>query len=40
MYCDLTSFNDSIIVISGRCLDVNERLCAIESCLRLERVPP
>ena len=28
---------NSISVISGRCLDDNERLCAMELCLRLRR---
>ena len=28
----------SISVISGRCLDDDVRLCAVESCLRLERL--
>ena len=36
MACD---FN-SVSVISGRCLGDNERLCAVEPRLGLERLPP
>ena len=31
---------NSISVISGRYLDDNERLCAMEPCLQLERFRP
>ena len=34
MTCDFTSFFNSISVISGRCSDDNERLCAMEHRLR------
>ena len=37
MTCDFTSFFNSISVISGRCADNNERLCAMEPHLRLRR---
>ena len=37
MTCDFTSFFNSISGISGRCLDDNERLCAMELRLRLRR---
>ena len=30
---------NSISVIQGRCLDDNERLCAVELCLLLRRFP-
>ena len=30
----------SISVISGRCLDYNERMCAMEPCSRLEGYSP
>ena len=36
MTCDFTSFL-TVIVISGRCIDDNERLCAMELRLRLRR---
>ena len=37
MTCDTTSFFNNNSSISGRCLDDNERLCAMEFCLRLRR---
>ena len=37
MTCDFTLFLNSISVISGRCSDDNERLCAMELRLRLRR---
>ena len=37
MTCDLTSFS---MVISGRWADDNERLCAVELCLRLAKSSP
>ena len=37
MTCDFTSFFNSNSVISGRYLDDNERLCAMELGLRLRR---
>ena len=37
MACDLTSYFNSISVISERCLDYNERLFAMELRLRLRR---
>ena len=37
MTCDFTSFFYSISVISGRCLDDNERLCAMELRLWMRR---
>ena len=39
MTCDFTNFN-SISVISGRWTGDNEKLCAMEPRLRLERSPP
>ena len=30
---------NSILVISGRCSDDNERLCSVELCLQLRRFP-
>ena len=37
MTCDHTSFFNNISVISGRCLDDNEGLCAMELRLRFRR---
>ena len=37
MTCDFTSFFNSISVISGRCLDDNERLFTMELRLRLSK---
>ena len=37
--CDFTTFN-TISVISGRWVDDNERLCAMEPNLRLKRSTP
>ena len=36
--CDFTSFS-TVFVISGRWMDDNERLCAMEPRLRLKRYP-
>ena len=38
MICNCTSF--SFLVIPGQCLGDNERLCAMEPCLWLERFLP
>ena len=39
MACAFRSFFYSILVITGRCLAVNERMRSTEPCLRLERFP-
>ena len=37
MTCDFTSFFNSVSVISERCMDDHERLCAMELRSRLRR---